>query len=729
MTTKYSLCLGFVATALIAPPAWAQTAKTTEEKVETAAAGEEAGEGDIVVSGRYTIPDKIDTATGLGLTVRETPQSVSIMTAQRILDQNLISIADVIENSVGVTVSEVDDVRNNFYARGFQIRNYQIDSVPTAWTLAGGAGETIADVSIYDRVEVVRGATGLLSGAGDPSASVNLVRKHADATALTGYVNGSIGSWDTWRVSADVGGALTSSGRIRARVVGRYEEGNSYINLYSNRKFIVYGVVDADVTDSTLVRAGISHQEGSPKGQSWGALPSFYDDGSFAVWSRSKSTSADWTNWDTQNQNIFATVRQSFGDRWNLTLNYNRFRNAQQTELLYLYGLVDRSTGTVQFSNPYKDAGASVQNSFDGQLKGTFSLFGRDHELVLGALHSVQNRYTNTFAAPASAFPTDVQFVDLNGSTFPRPDFATTPFLAVKERIEQNGYYGALRLNVSDRLKLIGGGRLSSWDQSGFSFGVDSNYGDDNVFIPYLGALYDITSNHRLYASYTQIFQPQNYLGRDFRQINPLRGKAYEVGLKSAFFNEALQTSIALFRIEQDNVVDTGSAEIETSPPAGVLPRTTYLSVNGTKSQGVELEVTGQPLAGWNVNFGFSHFKIEDPDGKDFNTDQPRTLVKLFTTYTLPGAWDRLTVGGGVNYRSKAYSTGSNPVTNDPFRFQQDGYALVNLMARFAVNDALQVQANLENVLDKSYYSQIGFYSQYRYGAPRNFTIAANYRF
>lgn len=161
---------------------------------------------EVVVTGRYTLPNRIDTATGLGLTVRETPQSVSIVTEQRILDQNLATVADVIANGVGVSVNEVDDVRNTFSARGFEIKNYQVDGVPLAWTLAGGAGETVADVSLYERVEIVRGATGLLTGAGDPSASINLVRKHADSEVLGGYVGASVGSWNTWSVSADVGG-------------------------------------------------------------------------------------------------------------------------------------------------------------------------------------------------------------------------------------------------------------------------------------------------------------------------------------------------------------------------------------------------------------------------------------------------------------------------------------------------------------------------------------------
>lgn len=697
----------------LAQPAWAQ-------QQDYAANADEM----IVVTGKYTLDERIDTATGLGLTLRETPQSVSVVTAQRIRDQNLISVADVINNAVGTTVNEVDDVRNSFYARGFEIRNTQIDGVPTAWALAGANGETNIDVSIYERVEVVRGATGLLSGAGDPSASVNLVRKHADNRAWGGYVDAGIGSWNTWRVSGDVGGAITSDGRVRVRAVGRYEQGDSYIDLYENKKFVLYGVAEADITDDTLLRAGISHQEARPDAPAWGALPSFYSDGSIITWPRSRSTSADWSYWNTTNQNIFATLSHDLGNGWSVTANYNRLRNDQSTQLLYMYGLVDKATGTIESSNPYKAKGSSIQNSFDGQIKGKVNLLGRDHDLVLGALHSVLKRHDDTFAAPASSFLSNVPFVDWNGQSFARPNFSATPYRAAQERIEQTGYYGAVRLNISEELKLIGGGRLASWRQTGFAYEVASDFGDDDKFIPYVGALYDITPNHRLYASYTKIFQPQNSRDRDLELIAPLDGKAYEIGLKSAFLNEALQTSIALFRIEQDNVAQP---DVLVTPPGGGLPQQTYVAAEGTTSKGFEVELTGRPIEGWNINLGYSQFKAEDRNGDPVNTDQSRKLLKLFTTYELPETG--LTVGGGVNYRSKFYSNGLNPASGDAFRFQQDGFALVSLMARYAVTENIQIQANVENLLDKTYYSQAGFFSQYRYGAPRNFTVTGTYRF
>ena len=206
---------------------------------------------EVVVSSGYIASDKVDMATGLGLTPRETPQSVSVITAQRIRDQNLATVADVIINAVGVSANEIDDVRNTFNARGFEITNYQVDGVPLAWSLAGDSGETIVDVALYDRIEIVRGATGLLTGAGDPSASVNLVRKHADSTQFQGYLNASVGSWNNRQVTADLSSGLNSTGSLRGRVVAKYEQGESYEDLYEDDISVFYGVLEADITPTT----------------------------------------------------------------------------------------------------------------------------------------------------------------------------------------------------------------------------------------------------------------------------------------------------------------------------------------------------------------------------------------------------------------------------------------------------------------------------------------------
>lgn len=677
---------------------------------------------EIVVTGTYTERDRVDTATGLGLTLRETPQSVSVITAQRILDQSIDTVADVIVSAVGVSVNEIDDVRNTFNARGFEINNYQVDGVPLAWTLAGGAGETVADVSIYERIEIVRGATGLLTGAGDPSASINLVRKHANQDEFTGYVKAQAGRWNNWQVSADIAGPLSQSGAVRGRAVAKYGEGDNFIDLFEDEKLVVYGVIDADITESTLFRIGASHQDENPTAPAWGALPAWFSDGTFVEWQRSKTASADWTYWDTTNQNVFATLSHAFDNGLEVAFNYNWLRNAEQTEILYIFGVLDRSTGQGLFSFPFSDDGESIQHSFDLELKGDYTFLGREHEFTVGALHSEQTLETTTFAA--LSFPTTGNYLEWDGS-FPHPGFSTIGTDSVDMETEQTGVYAATRLHLADRLKAIVGGRLATWKRQGFNYGPEFDFGDENVFIPYAGLLYDLTDTHRLYASYTEIFQPQDARDRNGDYLEPIVGANYEVGLKSAFFDDGLQTSIALFRVEQDNLAQTDSGFFV---PGVTPPSEASFAAEGTTSEGFEIEIIGQPVDGWNLGLGYSLFNAEDADGEDVNTDHPRRLLKLFTTYQLTGFFEGLTLGGGVNWRSRNYSDTTNPGTGAPFRFQQDAFALVSLMARYAVNDRLSIQANADNLTDENYYSQIGFYQQYRYGAPRSYSISFDYR-
>jgi len=717
MNFKTTLLVGGAFLALAAP-AMAETAAPSKD--------DPTNVDEVVIKGSYTINNRIDTATGLGLTLRETPQSVTVITAQRILDQNLQTVADIVTNTVGVAANQVDDVRNTFNARGFEIKNYQIDGVPTAWTLAGGAGETNIDVSIYDRVEIVRGATGLMTGAGDPSASINLVRKHATATELEGYVTASLGSWNNRQVQVDVGAPLTASGNIRGRAVAKYEKGDNFIDYYSNEKSVLYGVIDADLSENTLLRVGASQQKGAPNAPAWGALPTFFSDGSVAIWPRSKTASAKWSYWDTTNRNVFANLQHKFANGWSLSVNYNWMKNAQQTKLLYLSGLIDKTTGHWQYAAyPYKDQGESIQNSVDVQLKGDYPLFGRQHEFVAGAMHSSQDLTTDSFSAKAYADAGNFYTWDGN---FADPGFDTTPVRQVEQTTKQTGYYAATRLNVTDAFKVIAGGRLSSWKQTGVNYGAKLDFGDDNVFIPYVGALYDLTPNHRLYASYTEIFQPQNAQDYKGAYLDPITGESLEAGLKSGFFGDRLQTSVAVFRIVQDNLAQT-DPDLTHIIPGSSPPTRASIAAKGATSKGFELEVIGKPMENWNISLGYSQFQMRDESDAKVNTSFPRQLLKLFTTYRLSGPLDKLVIGGGVNWQSKAYSASTNPVTGAAFAFEQKSYALVSLMARYEVNEQLSLQANVENLTDKTYYAQTGFYSQYRYGAPRNFNVSLKYAF
>ncbi len=698
--------------------AYAQAAPDPQENDEK----DGAANADIVVTGSYTTNDELSSATGLGLTIQETPQSVTVMTAQRLEDQAIRTLSDVINNAAGVSAKAFDSTRNGFSARGFAIDNYQIDGVPLQWDAGYSAGESEIDVGLYERVEIVRGATGLLSGAGNPSASVNLVRKHADSRKFTATLTAAGSRWDNYFGMLDVTAPVTADGNVRVRGVAKYEEGDSFIDFVHNKKLVLYGVLDADLTRNTALSIGASYQDNSPRGTLWGGLPVWNSDGTRTDWPRSKTIGADWTSWSSTNQTYFANVTQTIGSDWALKLYGSYSRNQSDMRLLYLYGQVDKATGLGMNPSPANYQGDLKQIDLGARLNGKFKLLGREHDLILGTSFA---RQTLDFYG----FPPDYGNLDPIGNFYEWDGSYAEPAWGARShdvdwRTKQWGYFGATRLSVSDRFKVILGGRLSSWERVGISYGTDANFGDRNRFLPYAGALYDVVPGQTIYASYSKIFQPQSSQDRNGGFLAPVYGVNYEAGLKSRFFGGALNTALSVFRIEQDNLgqVDTGYLVPGTINQA-------YYAANGARSTGFEVEANGEILPGWALSGNYTQFSAKDADDKRINTLFAQKLLRVFSTYRFAGALDGLAVGGGVNWEGLSYTDTTNPVTGDPERLEVRPYALVNLMARYQLANGLSFQANVENAFNKKYYSQIGFYDQLAFGEPRNVTLTLRYHY
>ncbi|MCJ2182565.1 TonB-dependent siderophore receptor [Novosphingobium sp. 1949] len=711
--TSLSLCA--LACALSATTAIADEAHDADTNSTTRNRTQE-----IIVTGSYTSDDALASGTGLGLTIAQTPQSVTVITTQRIEDQGLHTLTDVVNNAAGISAQAYDSSRNGFSARGFTISDYQVDGIPVQWDIGFSAGESLLDLAIYDHVEIVRGATGLMTGAGNPSASINLIRKHATSRELTGSVSGSYGSWNRWSLTGDLSTPVTSNGAVRARVVARYAQGDSFVDYLHNKTGVLYGVVDADLSPTTLISIGASFQKNDPSGSQWGGLPVWYSDGTRTNWRRSKTTAAKWASWQSTNTTQFLNLTQQLGANWTIRGYVNHTQNKGKLRLLYLSGTVDRDTG--EGLSPLASRYQSKADQIDAglRLNGTFALLGREHELTLGASYARQDFDYYSFAKGTVASVGD--FFEWDGS-FAEPEWGARSQV-VDRTTKQWGYYAATRLSLADPIHVVLGARLSSWTRKGSYYGSTQDYGDHDRLLPYAGVLYDIVPGHTLYASYTKIFNPQNYqdLNGDF--LPPVTGVNYEAGLKSRFFAGALTTSLAVFRIEQDNL---GQVD-----PDNIVPGTTnqaYTAAQGAHSKGFEIEANGRILPGWEVSASYTGFKARDADGSRINTLSPQRLARLFTTYTFQDGLDGLAVGGGVSWQGFTYTDATNPVTSETERLGNPAYALVNLMARYRLDNGLSAQVNVANLFDKTYYSQIGFYSQYAYGEPRSVTVTLRYGF
>ncbi|MBV4366789.1 ferric-rhodotorulic acid/ferric-coprogen receptor FhuE [Erwinia phyllosphaerae] len=650
--------------------------------------------------------------TKMLMTPRDVPQSLSVVSKQRMQDQNLQSVSEVLDNTTGIASESYDSERSAYYSRGFQITSFTYDDIPTTAGDAWNFGDAAEDTAIYDRIEVVRGATGLMTGAGSPAASVNMVRKHADSKDFTGNVSASYGSWNKQRYVMDVSGPLSESGNVRGRVIAGYQDQDSWLDRYHKTKKFLYGVIDADLTDSTTVSLGYDYQQTNTGNPTWGGLPTWYSNGTRTHYSRNTSDAADWTRYNVTSRKVFANVTHNFDNGWTFRVNGTHGEETFNDKLLYLEDAPDEQTGEGTLGIGSKDRGKRKLDSIDTYASGPFELFGRQHEMVAGVSYSRQ--HNATYSSDGAYDEGQMgSFHDSWDGDVAEPEWGDW-YQNADDVVRQKAVYSAARFSLADPLSLIVGARYTQWSTMGSS----GNEKKNNV-TPYGGLVYDINDTWSAYASYTSIFQPQTYRTKSGAYLAPVTGKSYETGLKSAWDDGRLTATIAVFRIEQENAAESdGDNYVNNSSEQA------YVATKGATSKGAEFELNGAVTDNLQMTFGATRFVATDSTGR-YNSQMPQTQLKLFTRYRLP-MLQQLTVGGGVNWQNRTFQDATAP-DGETKRLYQSSYPLANLFARYQVTKQLAVQANVNNLFDRTYYTWLS--DSVVYGAPRNYEVNVSYNF
>ncbi|AZF52831.1 Outer membrane ferripyoverdine receptor FpvA, TonB-dependent [Pseudomonas sp. R4-34-07] len=668
-------------------------------------------------TGSYT-PGSIATATRLVLTPKETPQSVTVVTRQHMDDFGLNSVDDVMRHTPGITVSAFDTERSNYYARGFSINNFQYDGIPsTARNVAYSAGNTLSDMAIYDRVEVLKGATGLLTGAGSLGATINLVRKKPTAE-FQGHATLGAGSWDNYRSELDVSGPLTETGNIRGRAVAAYQDKHSFMDRYERKSPTYYGIMEFDLSPDTLLTVGGDYQDSLPKGSSWsGSFPLIDAQGNRNNVKRSFNNAADWSSWEQYTRTVFAMVEHDLGDGWVTKLQLDHKINGYHALMGSIQGDTPTLDGTSQLTSG-KYTGETVSDSADAYVSGPFSLGGREHELVFGGSISSSEWNGNGYWNLA---PNLVDFNNWHGNA-PQPDWGR-PQSKIDDTVRQTGMYMTTRLSLTDDLKLLLGGRVVNYTVTG----NNPSYRESGRFVPYVGAVYDLNDTYSVYASYTDIFMPQESYNRDRdnKLLEPDEGQNWELGVKADFLDGRVNASAAYFEIHEDN------RSVSDDDYNNLKPTPSNYAFKGTQAvtKGYEVEMSGELAPGWQLQAGYTHKIVRDDKDVKISTFEPEDQVSLYTTYKLKGNLDKLTVGGGARWQSVAWQDIYNSPREGYEEFSQESYWLVDAMARYQFTKNVSTTLNINNIFDKSYYTNIGFYNSAAYGEPRNFMLSTRWDF
>ncbi|WP_109512717.1 TonB-dependent siderophore receptor [Pseudomonas ovata] len=671
-------------------------------------------------SGSYT-PGTIATATRLVLSPRETPQSITVVTRQHMDDFGLNSVDDVMRHTPGITVSAFDTERSNYYARGFSINNFQYDGIPsTARNVAYSAGNTLSDMAIYDRVEVLKGATGLLTGAGSLGATINLVRKKPTAD-FQGHASLGAGSWDNYRSELDVSGPLTETGNVRGRAVAAYQDKHSFMDRYSRKTPVYYGIMEFDLSPDTMLTVGGDYQDSLPKASTWsGSFPLIDANGERNHVSRSFNNGADWSSWEQYTRTVFAMLEHNFDNGWVAKLQVDHKINGYHAVMGSIQGSTPNADGTSSIT-PGKYTGETVSDSADLYLSGPFSLLGREHELVVGGSIATSNWKGKGFWNYTPYGPNVVDFNNWHGN-FREPDWGEQA-QTIDDTVRQTGAYITTRLNLADDLKVLLGGRVVNYQLTGLT----PSYKETGRFVPYVGAIYDLNDTYSVYASYTDIFMPQENWNRDRdnKILEPDEGQNYELGLKAEFFDKRLNASAAYFEIHEDN------RSVSDDEYNNRQPTPSNYAFKGTQAvtKGYEVEVSGEVAPGWQVQAGYTHKIVRDDNDVKISTFEPEDQVTLYTSYKLTGRLDKLTLGGGARWQSVAWQDIYNSPKGGYESFSQESYWLVDAMARYQFSENLSATLNANNLFDKSYYTNIGFYNSAAYGEPRNFMLTTRWDF
>ncbi|TWR87387.1 TonB-dependent siderophore receptor [Pseudomonas saxonica] len=697
-----ALALSFSAAALAAQDTPSPlTLGEVKINAESGVAGTATTEG----SGSFTT-GAMSTAVGLPLSIRETPQSVSVITRQRMDDQGMNDLNDVVKYAPGITLRKFGGDRQQFLARGFSIDNLMYDGLPT--TLSSFTLDTVAgaDLAMYDRVEVVRGATGLMTGAGSPSATLNLVRKRPTATPQVSITT-SAGSWDRYRTQVDASNRLNESGTLRGRIVAAYEDDKSYIDVRAKQRQTFYGVVEADLSDATTWTLGASKQRDDATSD-WGSLPAG-PNGEYLHLPRSTFLSNDWAYWDRDNVTLFTDLTTRFDNGWTSRLAFAKVWAESNTFSSYLSAV--KGGGFAQSSGQYDTT--DVQTNLDGSLSGPFQLFGREHELTVGASRR-QEKFDQKGGFWSKAIPIDIYNFD--PGVIPKPDIADrTPYQSQNTATEE-GIYAAARFNPFDPLHVIIGTRLSWYDYDNRSGAGD--YKVTQQVTPYAGVIYDLNETYSVYASYTEIFKPQTQQDVAGSVLQPMTGESYEVGIKGEYFDGELNASLALFDMTQEN-----RAYALDTQPANCLAtnRTCYEAAGEVRSRGLDAEISGALTPDWQASAAYTlvlsqYVKDKAFDkGNLFAPNQPKHLFKAATTYHLQGNLHKARIGADVLAQSKTYGRVGNG------HAEQGAYGVVGLMAGYRLDEHWDARVNLNNVLDQKYWQGIPTASgSGTYGDPRN---------
>jgi iron complex outermembrane receptor protein len=649
----------------------------------------------------------------------ETPQTVNVVPAQVLRDQQPRNLDDALANISGITqANTLGSTQDAVMLRGFgDNRNGSImqDGMPV---VQGRALNATAE-----RVEVLKGPSSLLYGIQDPGGVVNIVSKKPQllqSTSLTvrgsTFGNGKNGSGG----NLDTTGPIGDSG-LAYRLIVDHEDEDYWRNYGTHRESLIAPSL-AWYGDTTQVVFAYEHREFlSPFDRGTAIDPKTNHPLDIPA---TRRLDEPFNNMEGRSDLYRLEADHDLNDDWKAHVGYSWNRETYDASQVRVASV--NADGTLTRSMDGTRGALTTDRFATASLEGKVKLGGMQHDLVFGLDDEYRKIYRAELIRQAqrSAFSyvDPVYGNDVQGTTVSAKDSAQTDLLRSDSLFFQD------TIHLTDQWILVGGARYQMYDQyagKGVPFKANTD-GNGQKWVPRAGLVYRYTDELSFYGSYTESFKPNSTIaalndGSVLQgDLQPEQSKAWELGTKLDIPGR-ITASAALFDITKRNVLVSVGSGVDT----------VYSVAGEVRSRGLELDASGQLSERWSLIGSYAYTDAEvtkDPalQGKRLQNVAKHTgsLSAVYDVGSLIGG-DDLRVGAGARYVGQREGDANNS-------FNLPGYTVADVFASYNTKiegQKVKFQLNVKNLFDRTYYTSAASRVFVSMGDARQVSVSSTLEF
>ena len=652
-------------------------ADAADERLRVVVTGEEGS--------RYFEPNTT-TATRTDTPLRDIPLSIQVVPQEVLEDQQVIRLNDALRNVSGAVSAGSTGTAQRFIVRGFDDPAILRDGFRL---LSGNFGNPgFQELTNLESIEVLKGPASILFGSAEPGGVINLVTKQPLSEPF--YNLGlRVGNRELVEPSLDFSGPLTEDDRVLYRLNVLYRIEDSFRDFSDEfERFFVAPVVSWQISDRTDLTLNFEYSDS--EGPSDSGLVAIGDEVADIPFDRVLGNPDDVS--ESELVRVGYDFEHRFSDNWKVR---NAFRfNSFDVNSASSSVSVDQTTGDTTINPLTSD---QENNNFELQTNvvGEFNTGAIEHRVLFGVdLFRFTNPRFDTFDLSSSVSNNIFNPVDV---TFPSSDPATLPVtFDGNNEVDSLGIYIQDQVDLLDNLKLLLGIRYDAVEQevtsepTFFNPTSSETTRNEDAFSPRVGLVYQPIEEVSLYGSFSQSFNPNTATTVDNEIIPPERGEQFEIGARAELLEGKLTANLALFNITKQNVANPDPNNLMF-----------FVATGEIRSRGIELDVTGEILPGWNViaNYAYTDADIiEDNTGIEDNRlfGVPENNFNLWTTYDIQnGPLEGLGFGLGFNFVDERFGDNDNS-------FELDSYFLTNAAISYQ-RDNWRAGLNIRNLFDIDY--------------------------